>query len=69
MSAYNFNVQIESESIDKAREALNAMISIKKALTHEELLFTKNKMSDMTKLIKAAKANPLLIPAALSKIK
>lgn len=54
-SAYHFNVQIESESIEKAREALTAMLDLKKKLSHDDLVGLAKKIKNNPSIIKTAK--------------
>jgi len=55
MSEFNFNVKIESENIDKAKEALSAMLDLKKTLTHDDLVGLAKKIKAKPGVIAMAK--------------
>lgn len=52
---FTFNVKIDAPSIEKAKEALQAMIDLKKSMTHEDLLLFRNKIATNPSLIQTAK--------------
>jgi hypothetical protein len=52
---FTFNVKIDAPNIDKAKEALQAMIDLKKSMTHEDLLLFRNKIVTNPSLIQTAK--------------
>jgi hypothetical protein len=52
---FTFNVKIDAPNIEKAKEALQAMIDLKKSMTHEDLLLFRNKIVTNPSLIQTAK--------------
>ena len=52
---FTFNVKIDAPNIDKAKEALQAMIDLKKSMSHEDLLLFSKKVKEKPSLIQTAK--------------
>lgn len=52
---FTFNVKIDAPTNEKAREALQAMIDLKKSMSHEDLLLFSKKVKENPGLIASAK--------------
>lgn len=52
---YTFNVKIDAPTNDKAKEALKAMIDLKKSMSHEDLILFAKKVKEKPSLIQTAK--------------
>lgn len=52
---FTFNVKIDAPTIEKAKEALQAMIDLKKSMSHEDLLLFAKKIKEKPHLIQTAK--------------
>ncbi len=52
---FTFNIKIDAPTIEKAREALQAMIDLKKTMSHEDLLLLAKKVKENPTLIQTAK--------------
>jgi hypothetical protein len=52
---YTYNVKIDAPSSDKAKEALQAMFDLKKAMSHEDLILFAKKVKENPGLIQTAK--------------
>ena len=52
---FTFNVKNDAPTIEKAREALQAMIDLKKTMSHEDLLLLAKKVKENPTLIQTAK--------------
>jgi hypothetical protein len=52
---YTYNVKIDAPTAEKAREALQAMLDLKKMLAHEDLLLLAKKIKEKPSLIQTAK--------------
>lgn len=52
---YIFNVKIDAPTSEKAKEALQAMIDLKKSMSHEDLLLFSKKVKQNPSLVQTAK--------------
>ena len=52
---FTFNVKIDAPSNEKARAAIQAMIDLKKSMSHEDLLLFAKKVKENPGLIQTAK--------------
>ena len=52
---FTFNIKIDAPTIEKAKEALQAMINLKKSMSHEDLLLFSQKVKEKPNLIQTAK--------------
>ena len=52
---FTFNVKIDAPTNDKAKEALQAMIDLKKSMSHEDLILFSKKVKEKPSLIQTAK--------------
>lgn len=52
---FTFNVRLDAPTIEKAKEALQAMIDLKKSMSHEDLLLFSKKVKEKPGLIQTAK--------------
>lgn len=52
---FTFNVKIDAPTIEKAKEALQAMIDLKKSMSHNDLLLFSKKVKEKPNLIQTAK--------------
>lgn len=52
---FTFNVKIDAPTIEKAKEALQAMIDLKKSTSHEDLILFAKKVKENPGLIQKAK--------------
>ncbi|MBI4946298.1 MAG: hypothetical protein HY840_07850 [Bacteroidetes bacterium] len=52
---FTFNVKIDAPTSEKAREAIQAMIDLKKSMSHEDLLLFAKKVKEKPGLIQTAK--------------
>ncbi len=52
---FTFNVKIDAPTNDKAKEALQAMIDLKKSMSHEDLILFAKKVKEKPSLIQTAK--------------
>lgn len=52
---FTFTVKIDAPTIEKAKEALQAMIDLKKSMSHEDLLLFTKKVKEKPNLIQTAK--------------
>ena len=52
---YSYNVKIDAPNPDKAKEALQAMLDLKRAMSHEDLILFAKKVKENPGLIQTAK--------------
>lgn len=52
---FSFTVKIDAVNNEKAREAIQAMIDLKKAMSHDDLVFFAKKVKENPSLINTAK--------------
>jgi hypothetical protein len=52
---YSYTVKIDAPTPEKAKEALQAMLDLKKTMSHEDLLLFAKKVKDNPGLIQTAK--------------
>ncbi len=52
---FTFTVKIDAPSNEKARQALQAMIDLKKSMSHEDLVLFAKKVKENPTLIQTAK--------------
>jgi hypothetical protein len=52
---FTFTVKIDAPTIEKAKEALQAMIDLKKSLQHEDLIYLANLAKRKPSFVKKAK--------------
>lgn len=52
---FTFNIRIDASTNEKAKEALQAMIDLKKSMSHEDLLLFAKKVKEKPSLVQTAK--------------
>ena len=52
---FTFTIKIDAPTNEKAKEALQAMVDLKKSMTHEDLLLFSKKVKQKPSLIQTAK--------------
>ena len=52
---FTFNIKIDALTNEKAREALQAMVDLKKSMSHEDLVLFARKVKEKPSLIQTAK--------------
>ena len=55
MEIFEFKIKIEASTNERAREALSAMIDLKKSMSHEDLILFSKKVKADPGLIQTAK--------------
>ena len=52
---FTFNVKIDAATNEKAKEAIQAMIDLKKSMSHEDLILFAKRVKEKPSLIQTAK--------------
>lgn len=52
---FTFTIKIDASTSEKAREAMQAMIDLKKSMSHEDLILFAKKVKEKPHLIQTAK--------------